>query len=903
VGRETELSILHERLEHGSARALVVTGDVGLGKTTLWEAGLEAARERGFRVLSTRASSADTRLSYAALIDLLDGVDREELVRLPAPQLNALEVALLRAEPTGTPPDSAVALALLNAFRALAERPLLVAVDDVPWLDAPSADALAFAARRFEGHGTLFLLARRPGRASALEQALASGPVDRLELGPLSYGAIRQLLSERLGLVLPRHLLRRLVDTTLGNPLFALEVGRELAVSPWPAIGDDLPVPDAVEDLLGRRVARLPAAQRRLVLATALSAGLTATQLGAIAGSRAVEDAIDDGLLLVEGGRVRASHPLLAAAARKRSRPRARRQLHLALAGVVADDQLRARHLALGSEATDEQLAVVVADAASAASARGARQDAVELAEHAVRLTPPESAARVDRVLQLAEYLALAGEERRLTDLLTRELDAIPSGVPRARAHLFLAEGAVSHVDEGMYHLERALADGSDDPAVRTRTLARKAGILAMSSVERLSDADRCAQQAGRLALELGPEIEQEVLHALAWSSILRGRPIDDLRERAGALSVGEPFILYSVDRVAGIRLAWRGCVDEARLRFRRLAELADARGEATSYVVLRLQLCELELRAGEWTSASLLLDEWRHSGDRELLAGPSYQRCMALLAAGRGNAAEVERLAAEVIGGVARSGMRWNLLEALRARGIAALLTRDLEHALESLRAVWRHTEREGVADPGAFPSAPDLVEALVEAGELDEARAVTDRLRALAMEQQHPWGLATTRRCDGLMGLAGNAYDESAAAMLGSAADDFAELGLRFDAARSLLLLGRAQRRHRKWAAARTSLERAVAAFEVIGSPGWAEEARSELSRVGARRPRVAGQLTPTEQRVVELAVEGLSNKEIAHRLVVTVNTVETHLSHAYAKLGVRSRAQLSRARDRRQ
>ena len=121
------------------------------------------------------------------------------------------------------------------------------------------------------------------------------------------------------------------------------------------------------------------------------------------------------------------------------------------------------------------------------------------------------------------------------------------------------------------------------------------------------------------------------------------------------------------------------------------------------------------------------------------------------------------------------------------------------------------------------------------------------------------------------------------------------FYRLGLRFDHARTLLALGRALRRLRKWKAARESLEQAAAAFDHLNAPGWAESARSELARVGARRPRAAGELTEAERRVVELAIEGLSNKEIARALVVAVPTVETHLSHAYAKLGVRSRAQL--------
>jgi DNA-binding NarL/FixJ family response regulator len=215
----------------------------------------------------------------------------------------------------------------------------------------------------------------------------------------------------------------------------------------------------------------------------------------------------------------------------------------------------------------------------------------------------------------------------------------------------------------------------------------------------------------------------------------------------------------------------------------------------------------------------------------------------------------------------------------------------------VESLRAVWEHAEREGVGDPGVFPVGPDLVEALVESGEPGEARVVTARLGELAEEQEHPWGRASAKRCHGLVLLASRTDEQAAAVALEEAAAAYGELGLRFDHARTLLLLGRAQRRRRRWAAARDALVQAAAAFDAMDSPGWAEEARAELARVGARRPGARGLLTPAEQRVVELAVDGLSNKEIAGALFVTVNTVETHLSHAFAKLGVRSRAQLAR------
>jgi DNA-binding CsgD family transcriptional regulator len=204
---------------------------------------------------------------------------------------------------------------------------------------------------------------------------------------------------------------------------------------------------------------------------------------------------------------------------------------------------------------------------------------------------------------------------------------------------------------------------------------------------------------------------------------------------------------------------------------------------------------------------------------------------------------------------------------------------------------------EREGVDEPGAFPVAPDLVEALIEERKLEEAQAVTERLKALSKRQLHPWGQAGVMRCDALARLTAARYDQEAATALEQAATAYGQLGLRFERARSLLTLGRAQRRRKQWGVARRSLEQAVAAFDEIGSDGWAEQARSELARVGARRRRADGGLTPTEHRVAALAAEGLSNKEIAATLFVTVHTIEVHLSHAYAKLGIRSRSQLAR------
>ena len=894
VGRTPELAALSESVPE--RRSLVLTGGPGIGKTTLWEAGVDAAREQGMRVLSARPTGAEAQLSFAALIDLCDEIDAADL---PAPQRSALEVALLRAPPGAAPPEPhAIGLGLLSVLRRLSGRePLLVAIDDVQWLDAPSSAALTFAARRLEDERVSFLLAKRPGRVSALEQAIERRGLERLTVRPLSFGAIRRLLAERLGLTLSRHLLRRITDSTLGNPLFALELGRTLAEQGMPELGEDLPVPDAVEDVLGTRVARLPDAARGVLLAVALSGELRTGELAAVAGQAAVDDARDAGVLVADGDRVRAAHPLLAAAAKKRSRVSERRALHLALAGAVEDAELRALHLALSTAHADPQLSAVVAEAAALAAARGARQEAVQLAEHALRLAPADSEARSERLLALGAYLEVAGEVQRISDLLRPELDSFAPGAPRARAWLLLAEGGdVRTLPDLLEHLDRAFEEGRDEPGLRAEALAKKSIHACASAVSRVRLAQMWALEAVSDARAGAAGAERLALTALAWAHILGGRPIDELCARYDAVSDAAPFLAESPERLAGLRLSWRGDMREARPALMRLLALADEQGEPVSYAIVRAHLCDLELRAGEWDAAARLLAEWAESSERHLIVPPMYERAQAQLAVGRGLPDEAASWAQKALEACAATGSRWEELDTQVTLGTVALLAHEPAQALGRLRPVWEHTVREGVEDPGMFPVAPELVEALVLAGELDEARTVVRRLRDLSERQEHPWGLATAKRCAAVIELAADEYDEGRAAALHEAAEAYAELGLRFDHARTLLALGRAQRRRRKWRAARGSLERAVAAFEALGSPGWAGEARSQLERVGARGQRAAGELTPSEARVVALAAEGRSNKEIAGTLFVTVHTVEVHLSKAYRKLGVSSRGQLA-------
>jgi DNA-binding NarL/FixJ family response regulator len=676
-----------------------------------------------------------------------------------------------------------------------------------------------------------------------------------------------------------------------------LEVGRTLVERGSPALGQDLPVPDTVEELLGKRVSRLPDPVRRLLLSLALGGDLDRSQLTALADPGALEDALAAGVVMVDGDRFRTAHPLLAAAARSHSDPAERRARHLELAGVVAEGERRARHLALGTSHPDEQLARVVAAGAITAAGRGAARDAAELGEHALRLTPPASGDHIERVLTLADYLERVGERQRVTDLLVPELQSLPEGGPRVRAWLLLSEGGAIHSyhDKAPY-FDGALSECGSDASLRADVLARKALSTAAEGVERLGEAETWALQALHAAAGAGPEVERLALRALGWSRCLRGRHIDDLCERFRAASSATSRMIDSPEPLAGLRLVWRGEVERARAILSAFLSVADERGEGVGYAWLRLNMCELELRTAGWDAASRLLDEWGESADERSLITPTYQRCRALLAAGRGEAQLAEQWAAPAFADAQARGYRWQVLEASRALGMAALLAHQPGDAVEWLRAVWQHAEHHGVEDPGAFPVAPDLVEALVAVGEPGEAATVSARLGELSELHAHPWGLASAKRCEAVVRLSSGKHDDQAGAQMAEAAEDFERLGLPFDQARTLLALGRALRRAKRWGAARKALQEAVTAFERLDSPGWAAEARSELARVGARRPGPAGELTLTEQRVAELAADGRSNKEIARTLHVTVSTVEAHLSRAYAKLGVRSRSQLA-------
>jgi DNA-binding CsgD family transcriptional regulator len=900
IGRTSEVRVVERFLTSAEpGRVLVLSGEPGIGKSTLWEAGVEFARSRGLLVLSAAASEAEAHMSFAGLADLLDGVDSEALAGLPAPSRQALEVAVGRAEPGDRPAEAfAIAAGVLGLLRLLsAGGRVVVAVDDLPWLDGASAVALVFAARRLSDEDVRFFVSRRSGAPSELERVLVPTGVATVAVGPLSFGATSRLLADRLGRPLPRRVLRQLFEMSGGNPLFSLELGRAVGERGVPEIGAALPMPSALDELFGDRVVALAPEVRRALLAVSLSAGLSGEELAAVVDPLAIEDARTSGVLSSDGHRVRASHPLLAAAASVRSSARERRDVHLALAAAVRNPELRIRHRAMAAVAPDTELAEAVSLAAAHAAARGAVQDAAELAAHALRLSAEGDPERDRRLLALARYLIGTGDHLRATQLLAERLETLPAGATRAEAHLLLGEVAEFPLHED--HLARAIADGGAEPGLRAQAQAKLSELLAITWVRRIVEAEELAQDAVSAATSAGhPEAERRALVALGWARVMRGCPIDDLVARSTMLGADTLSMLdSSLERPMAARLVFRGELAPAREGIQRHAAAADVYGDVRSVVALLTMLCEVALRRGHAVEAARAVDEWDHANTLGLveLSG-TRDRLQAMLAALRGEPGPAFALAGQVLEADDATAVVWDRLEARRAIGLAALLERQADRAIESLGTVWEHTKREGVEDPGAFPVAGDLVEALADAGRVDIANGVIRRLRRLAAEQQHPWGLATLKRSAAVVELVAG-YGDSAAADLAQAAIDYQALGLDFDRARALLFLGRVERRAKKRAAARQSLEQARSAFEQLGCPGWAQVAAEELNRISGRRRAAGASLTPSEQRVAELVASGLSNKEVAGQLFISVYTVEAHLSNVYTKLGIRSRAQLAR------
>jgi predicted ATPase len=378
-GREVETRSIEAFLDRAAAApsVLVLSGEPGIGKTALWQAGLERAQARGARVLAHRAVEAEAVLSFAGISELLRGVVDELLPSLGALRRRALEAALLLdgSGDVAAIEPRAIGLAVLDGFTALSgAQPVVVAVDDFQWLDTASARTLLFALRRLDDERVGALFTVREG-ARELDRGIASGAAERLGVGPLDVSGLFAVLRQHLGVELSRPQLTQLREVTGGNPFYALEIGREFASAP-PAPGRPLRVPGTLREVVGGRLERLPAAGHDVLLLAAASGRPTVDVLAAAHGDRpdvlaGLEQAARAGVVELDQELVRFTHPLLASVCYEQAPPWRRREAHARLAAVVGGEE-RARHLALASERADAAVAATLDEAAPHALGRGA---------------------------------------------------------------------------------------------------------------------------------------------------------------------------------------------------------------------------------------------------------------------------------------------------------------------------------------------------------------------------------------------------------------------------------------------------------------------------------------------------------------------------------------------------
>ncbi|MGH2931683.1 MAG: AAA family ATPase, partial [Gaiellaceae bacterium] len=469
VGRDEELRTISSFVQRTPpSGALLIEGDAGIGKTTLWRAGVEASRELSYCVLRASPAEKEETFSYSVVIDLLADVLDDVLPGLPRPQRRALEIALLLRDSKGPPPERhTLGVALLGVLRILAaSKPVLLAVDDLQWLDRSSAAMLGFAGRRLREERVALLLARRQSSRLDSERLELAIPEERrfaVRVGPLSMGALHRLLRDRLGSTLARPALRRVHEASGGNPFYALELVRALESSGgWTRPGHPLPVPETLEAILHERIDALPPGVRQVLAAAAALRRPTESMLG---DWPALEQAAEAGLIELTNDGVSFTHPLLASAAYGSITAAERRRLHRRLAQVVSDPEERARHLALGAEGPDKEVADALEGAARQAAARGAPAAAAELAELAVRLTPTAERGRLlQRRVNAAGYHLPAGELDTASSMLEHLVDELPPGGARADALLLLASAQQSF-RRCLQLAESALDDARGDDA------------------------------------------------------------------------------------------------------------------------------------------------------------------------------------------------------------------------------------------------------------------------------------------------------------------------------------------------------------------------------------------------------------------------------------------------------
>lgn len=901
VGRASEIETVRTFIDKASTSAscLLVQGRAGIGKTTLWKLGVGLAEERGFALMRCRGTPIESRLSFAALGDLLEGRLDDLSKGLAGPQREALDIALHRAPPGEDRPEP---LAVHRAFYSAvdfveASQPVMIAIDDAQWIDRSSAAAVAFAIRRASNRRIGVLIAKRDGAGSStvdmLLPAVSELRPERLVVEALSLGALHHVLRARLGTTFHRPTLLRIQEMSQGNPFFALEIGRAVLEAGVEQLPGRIPaVPADLKQLLVTRLSSLSDPTREILLAFAAWPESNIEQVRTMLGvdiKPALDDAIGAGMIVIERGHVRFTHPLLASTIYEEAPTDKRKWMHGSIAANASNLEERARHLARTVDETDATAADLLEDAASGARARGAAHSAVDLYEQAIALTPvDDSIRRSTRILNMASCLIAAGDPEKARTLLESSVPEMERDDTWVDAIVALTEACylAGDPEAALRHGEDALLEIPDAPRARGKLHSYLAWLAEDFPLDRSIDHATAAVEL------LDPELDAALLaiayHNLFFCRVSAGE-IPDENLLAMALD------LESIDDTRyniPPAVYWK-CLDDydrSRARFETHLEKDARTGDLSWVAVGYAHLAELDLWAGKWELAARELDAGE-SALQEMGAVWSWETNIYVRALYQVLAGEIEKGRAAVEG--ARERVASGYVDAMyrQVLGLAALLQGDPTTASVQLREVQRVLDGLGIREPMRFRFQQDLIEALVATGALDEAQLALDALEIRARTLPRPWFQVCIPRCRALV-AAGRGDVTAALDHMDPAA--WADVPLPLEVGRNWLILGRLRRRAKQKAGAREALETAIAIFESLPCPPFEAMARSDIERIGLRRS--AGlELTETERRVAELAASGMTTREVAEALFMSVKTVEANLTRVYRKLGIGSRAEL--------
>jgi len=882
---------------------LVIEGDAGIGKTTLWLAAVDRARQRGFRVLSARVGQAESVLAYAAVADLIGDIDAAELAQLPDMQRIAVDRVLLRAGGEGPPTDQRVVAAAFAAVvdRLTVDAPVLVAIDDVQWLDPSSQAVVDYAGRRLRGRAGILLTERcdpNEGRAVTWLQLVRPDGMERIRVGPFSLGRLHALISTRLGRSISRPTMVWIAEISGGNPFYALELARAIHTGSGRAQPS---LPATLAELMRHRIGSLEGQAGDLLLAAAALANPTVEVLARVVDTTVdhavelLEEAESKGIIAIEGDRVRFSHPLLAHSVYTDASPARRRATHRALSEIVVLPELKARHMALAASRGDPDTLKALDTAADAARARGAPAAAAELLELAIGLGGNSPSRRI----RAAQHHFKAGDTERARTLLEPTIDELPAGLLRGVA-LNLMAGICMYRDtfvEAAGLLERALDNAETNPGLLVQTLVSLTFAQGMAG-----KFDQSLQNA-RLAVSHAEEIGYRPLIGRALATLVNasfhyGRGVDEDSLRR-ALELEDPDddvpIPFCPSAVNALICAWTGQLNVARRQMAALRDRCVERGAENDLMAIAGYATLIEIWRGNFAEAALLAQDTMERAEQ---VGGSRTIALTVRAAvaayaGREQDARADAAAALAIAsesGVPRLAewptMTLGFLEVSLARYAEALTT------LQPLLDIFDELPGSEIMTATFIP---DAVEAMVSTGRHTDAVPLIEELEHNGARLDRPWMLAVGARCRSMwMAAAGDIRAAAETAEQAMAEHD--RLPMPFERARTQLLLGQLLRRQRQKDLATNIFREALQAFEAMGTPLWADRVRAELARAKVAPTRDLN-LTPSERRVAELAASGMTNRDVAAALFISPKTVEANLMRIYRKLGIKTRAELGR------